>query len=273
MKEYALPKFNIDDLDFSEFAAKFAPAMVPLAPMTVAIIGLAQGLQTGSNWAYIPAIVSGTGMELVGMLSAHLLTEAILKGNPGRVFTSSMLLLLYGGFAVWAISHTNNPGMYAAFVAMSVVGYLAGAAYKYNRQAEREKALAKDEAKRQEYDDMQKRRAELELEKERAELARQMAEQQERAERARLDHEERMAALRVREANAETRKAKAEHGVNSPKVSPAQTKVTESFGSWRNVPLEEREKIKHMNTRQIMEAYNVTERTAQNWQKYAPKVV
>jgi hypothetical protein len=134
---------KLQSFDYITIAANLAPVLVPLAPATVAVIGMAKGLAELSGFGYIPAIVSGAGMEMVGMLAAHLLTNAIISRQLGRGFVSAVLLLTYALFAVWAISHTQNAEMFSAFVGLSVVGYLAGALWRYNanEQAAREKAI------------------------------------------------------------------------------------------------------------------------------------
>jgi hypothetical protein len=55
------------------------------------------------------------------------------------------------------------------------------------------------------------------------------------------------------------------------KVTGEKAKVTESFGStdWRRVAADERAKVATMTTREIQTAYQVSERTAQNWKKNA----
>lgn len=56
----------------------------------------------------------------------------------------------------------------------------------------------------------------------------------------------------------------------APPQSESYTKVSETFGrDWRNVPQIERQKIAAMSTREIQQAYRVSERTAQNWKNYS----
>lgn len=63
--------------------------------------------------------------------------------------------------------------------------------------------------------------------------------------------------------NAQTRNAKAAGG-------EIYTKLSETFGTdWRRVSLEDRHKIAKMTTNEIQQEYRVSERTAQNWKKYA----
>lgn len=85
---------------------------------------------------------------------------------------------------------------------------------------------------------------------------------------AKLETQRAETELQVRSLKAETNKINAE--ARRAKVSESYRNLPESYGTdWRHVPLEDREKIAGMTTRQISEQYQVSERTALNWQKYA----
>lgn len=97
----------------------------------------------------------------------------------------------------------------------------------------------------------------------------------EQAERMKIEAEEREYR---RQTDAEERARRHEL-----RLLKEQGKVSESFGNnlpvfasygkkysdWRQVPANERERIHNMNTRQVMEAFGVSERTATNWRQNA----
>lgn len=251
---------KLQTFDYAVVAANIAPVLVPLAPATVAIIGMADGLSRLAGWAYIPAIVSGAGMEMVGMTAAHLLTNAIINKQFGRGFVSAVLLLAYALFAVWAISHTANAEMFASFVCLSIVGYLAGALWRYNanEQAAKDKAIRQAAIDRAAAHDEADHNEALAL----AETQRQIMLIEAQAGAAKL-----LADAETRRQNAENRGAK----IAAPASAPADNfpKVSETFGSWPNVPQADRIRITTMSKNEIMAAYNVSERTALNWMKYS----
>jgi flagellar biosynthesis GTPase FlhF len=209
--QIARAEFDIEPI---ELVAKFAPFLTPIMPASMAVAGMAQSGQNTmmGGFSIIPALASGLGMEGTGYLAAHLLIRSIRKKDLLSGILSVVFLVAYAAFAIHAMQNIENAEMFQAFVGMSVITYLGAGVFTRMKTTESEAQYEKDEAAKLQREELEKQRFQLDIEKERAELARQAAEQAERAERARLEHEEKMAALRVREVNANVRQAKIEHG-------------------------------------------------------------
>ena len=234
-------------MDYQKIASIAAPSLTPLAPAAVLMQGLHDGLVlSGMNtsMAWIPAASSGLGMELTGFLASKMTVRALKMGDGVSFFLAALGIVGYVAFAVIGIQRVPNADMFQAFVGMSTIAYFAYGVYEW--------MTTKDEKKNKAAADALKiedaaRRSEIEYNEQMAALEKGRAES---AHRAKLD-EIRLAKL------------DASRNGNLPKVS-------ETFRTdWRNLPDEEKARVKGQPTTWIMKTFSVSERTALNWSKNA----
>lgn len=216
---------------------KWIPIIAPAPPAVVIALQLYDEIMqiAHPDWWLLGAFAATLGM--VGTIGAEMLAyKQALKALAEREIVPFIIALVgaltVSALVVWAVWRTDDSRPLVVSVIVAIVGYSVAASNDY---------LTQKKSRRQEQSDksLAQTQALTELEKQRAKIA-----------------------------AADARKAKAESG--AAKLLPAQPKVSESFANdWRHVPQAERVKIAQMTTQEIMSAYGVIERTAQNWKKNA----
>jgi flagellar biosynthesis GTPase FlhF len=243
-------------------ASVAAPILTPLAPATILMSGLYAGMVAAGvdrNIAYIPAVSSGVGMELCGILASAMSFRAIKEKDLAGGALAALGIVGYVLFAMLGMSKIAGAGVFQAFVLMSLVAYFVAAIYQYFEDKKTKRVAMRTEA--QENADREaaaeKQRVENEIALMNARSASTVAE---------LSVQEAIEREHTKQANAEARKAKtqkAQENENFPKLS-------ESFHTdWRRLPDEDKAGISAMSTHEIMVKYVVSERTAQNWITYS----
>ena len=123
------------------FASIVAPIATPLAPATILMSGLYSGMVASgvdANLAFVPAIASGAGMELSGMLAGAMTFRAIKERDLTGGILAVIGVMLYVTFAVFGMSKIPKSDVFQAFVLMSLVAYFTAAIYQYFEDKKRD---------------------------------------------------------------------------------------------------------------------------------------
>jgi hypothetical protein len=130
-------------MELQKIASVAAPACTPLGPAAILIQGLHDGLvKSGMNTsvAWLPAILSGAGMELTGFLASKMTVRAIKNQDWASMCVAACGIVGYVVFAVIGIQNVPNSEMFQAFVGMSTIAYFAYGVYEWMTTKD-EKAL------------------------------------------------------------------------------------------------------------------------------------
>jgi hypothetical protein len=171
--------------DIQKMASLASPVLTPLGPAAVLVQGLHDGLTIAgmdSGFAWFPAIMSGTGMELTGFLASKMTVQAIKNSDWRSAAFAAVGIVGYIWFAVSGIANVPNSAMFRAFVGMSTIAYFVYAVYEYittkgqkdiiaqeRAIAERKKQLDLKEAEQKAEIEYRERLAKIEADKQKAE--------------------------------------------------------------------------------------------------------
>jgi hypothetical protein len=180
----------------------------------------------------------------VGMIGAEITAYkqagiALAENQKGAALISVLAGIVCSALVIWAVWTGDSARAVVGSVIISIMGYIALASRDF---LARRRGVAQG--------------AEVSADKDKA-FALAMTKEQ------------------TKQAAAAARLAKAERSQAAPAQATDESfrKVSESFGSWPNVPHVDRIRISVMSKAEIMAAYNVSERTALNWMKYAKGIV
>lgn len=235
-----------------------APYGAGSPPALVLSINLYNAVMTAvspSLWFFgvLVAVLGVVGMMAVEIGTYKMLARAFANREWGAAFWAFVGACVVTGMIVFSVySGTDTRALFTS-TAVMLVGYLALMVREYMQSVSDLRALAKV----------------AEIEKSDRQNAIITAQNGAKIKALELQ----LAAKRIDAniANAKVREAKASRG------QPAESlpKVSESFAplDWRSVPAADREKMRTMTVKEIMERYQRSERTSQNWKKNAESEV
>lgn len=219
-----------------------------LAPVPSAWAVFAAVYAEPLEWPWPVAVITGLAVEVCGLAAMHTALEQVAwnerkleSDEPADTRSGKVLVALYFVAVYAVLSWLEGFSVVLVFPLLSLAGTLnlALIAQQQGRERRAAEALQKAEEKQ-------------------AESNRKSAETRAR---------NREAKLRI-QAEIEQQAHEAERQQHEREAQAAQ--ALRNFGAWPNVPTNERRKIAAMkSTREIMDTYGVSLRTAQNWKRYA----